>query len=61
MKLYSLEEVAEVLGVTYNTVYNLISAGKIKAVYVGRALRVSLDEVERIVLEGTKESGVPNG
>lgn len=60
MKLYSLDEVATILGVTYNTVYNLISAGKIKAVYVGRALRVSQDEVERIVKDGTKETGADN-
>jgi len=54
MKLYDLEEVAQILGVTYNTVYNLVCAGKIKAVNIGRVLRISQEEVERIVNEGTK-------
>ena len=52
MKLYSLKEVAEMLGVTYNTVWNLIKANKIKAVKVGRVLRVEQTEVERITREG---------
>lgn len=50
--MYTLKQVAEVLGVTYNTVWNLIQSGKIKAVKVGRALRVSQDELERIQKEG---------
>ena len=53
MKLYSLKEVAEMLGVTYNTVWNLIKANKIKAVKVGRVLRIEQTEVERITKEGT--------
>ena len=52
MKLYTLKEVAQMLGVTYNTVWNLITAGKIKAVKVGRVLRVEQEEVERIMKEG---------
>jgi excisionase family DNA binding protein len=52
MKLYSLKEVAEMLGVTYNTVWNLINTDKIKAVKVGRVLRVEQSEVERIMKEG---------
>jgi excisionase family DNA binding protein len=54
MKLYSLKEIALLLGVTYNTVYNLIQAGKIKAVKIGRNLRISQEEVDRLVEEGTK-------
>jgi excisionase family DNA binding protein len=53
MKMYALKEVAETLHVTYNTVYNLIKANKIKAVKIGRTLRVSQDEVDRLTKEGT--------
>jgi len=53
MKLYDLKEVSEMLGVTYNTVWNLVTAKKIKAVKVGRSLRIEQAEVERIVKEGT--------
>lgn len=53
MKLYSLKEVAEILGVTYNTVFNLIQNGQIKAVKVGRVLRISQEEVEKITKVGT--------
>lgn len=52
MKMYSLKEVADMLGVTYNTVWNLVKTNKIKAVKVGRALRVEQTEVERIMKEG---------
>jgi excisionase family DNA binding protein len=52
MKLYSVKEVADMLGVTYNTVWNLINTGKIKAVKVGRVLRIEQEEVERIMKEG---------
>ena len=54
MKLYSLKEVAEVLGVKYLTAYTYAKAGKIKTVKVGRFLRVSQDELERLTREGVK-------
>ena len=52
MKLYRVKEVADMLGVTYNTVWNLIQTEKIKAVKVGRVLRIEQEEVERIMKEG---------
>ncbi len=52
MKLYNLKEVAEMLGVTYLTVYNYVKADKIKTIKVGRFLRVSQEEVDRIMKEG---------
>lgn len=54
MKLYSLKEVAEVLGVKYLTAYNYAVDGKIKTVRVGRFIRVSQDELERLTKEGVK-------
>jgi len=52
MKMYSLKEVAEMLGVTYNTVWNLIKAGRIASVKVGRSLRIEQSEVDRLKREG---------
>jgi excisionase family DNA binding protein len=52
MKLYKLREIAIILNVTYNTVYNLIHSNKIKAVKIGRTLRISQDELDRILKEG---------
>ena len=52
MKLYTLQEVAEMLGVTYMTVWNLAKAGKIQTVNVGRLLRITQDEIDRLMKEG---------
>jgi len=52
MKLYDLKEVAQMLGVSYLTVYNYVRQGRIKSVRVGRFLRVTQEEVERIMKEG---------
>ena len=52
MKLYDLKEVSQMLGVSYLTVYNYVRQGKIKSVRVGRFLRVTQEEVERIMKEG---------
>jgi excisionase family DNA binding protein len=54
MKLYTLKEVAEILHVTYNTVFNLVQSGKIKAVKIGRTLRISQEEADRLTKEGTE-------
>lgn len=54
MKLYNLKEVASMLGVSYLTVYNYAKSSKIKTVRVGRFLRVTQEEIDRIMKEGTK-------
>ena len=54
MKLHDLKEVAQMLGVSYLTVYNYVRQGRIKSVRVGRFLRVTQEEVERIMKEGTR-------
>jgi excisionase family DNA binding protein len=47
-KLLRVREVAAALGVSRNTVWALISAGKLKAVRIGsRATRVSFTELTR--------------
>lgn len=54
MKLYSAEEVAEILQVEKETVWKWIRAGKIKSVNIGRLVRITQEEVERITNEGVK-------
>jgi excisionase family DNA binding protein len=48
-RLYSVREVAGRLGVHPETIRRLIHDGRLDAVRVGRALRVSGDEVDRWV------------
>lgn len=52
MKLYTLKEVAAMLGITYLTVYKFAKEGKIKTITVGRFLRVTQEELDRITKEG---------
>lgn len=40
MKFYSLEQIAELLGVNYQLVYKLVRAGDLPAVRVGKVYRV---------------------
>lgn len=40
-KFYSLEEIAEQLGVTYQLVYRLVRTGEMPAVRIGKVYRVS--------------------
>lgn len=54
MKLLDLVEVAELLGVSVKTLRNLINVGRVKAVRIGKQLRVSEAEMERIYREGTR-------
>lgn len=51
-EVYSIEEVSEILNVSYETIYKLVRDSKIKAVKVGVQWRVSKEEVERILREG---------
>ena len=44
---YSLEEIAEMLGVTYQLIYRLVRSGEIPAVRLGRLYRVSKPDLER--------------
>lgn len=57
-KYYTIAEVAEIVRVSRRTVYAWRDAGKLKAVKVGRGLRVSQTELNRI-LEGGIEIPSP--
>ena len=41
----SMKQVAEILAISHNTAYELIRAGKIHSVRVGRSYRIPLDAV----------------
>lgn len=51
-----LREVSEVLGLHYNTVLKYVSLGLIRAIKIGKAYRVSEEEIERIKREGISVS-----
>jgi len=44
--VYTTEEVAKLLKVNINLVYKLISKGKLKSVGVGRAYRITKENLE---------------
>ena len=50
--MYTPQQVCDYLGISTNTLYAWIKAGKIKAVKIGRFWHISHDEVERIVKNG---------
>jgi excisionase family DNA binding protein len=49
--VYTLKEVAEGLGVHYQTIKTWVASGKIKASRIGRSYRVTGSEMKRL-LEG---------
>lgn len=56
----SLEEVADMLGVTYQLIYRLVRAGELPAVRLGKLYRVSRTDLENY-LESNKKSTVKGG
>lgn len=49
--MYSIKETADIFGVHWQTVRNWINSGKLKAMKVGRVIRISEDEIERLKKE----------
>lgn len=47
--LYRIKEFAEITSLSQRTVYELIHAGQIKAVKVGRSTRITRSELDRFV------------
>lgn len=56
----SLEEVADMLGVTYQLIYRLVRAGELPAVRLGKLYRVSGSDLERY-LERNKNAAASGG
>lgn len=55
MKVYTIEELVEILHVTRRTLYNYIKGGSLKAVKMGKYWRVTAEELERFLSTGTKQ------
>ena len=58
IRLYTLDEVADILQITRRTLYTYIKIGKLEAVKFGRFWRVSRNELNRFLNVGTT-SAVP--
>ena len=54
----SLEEVVEMLGVTYQLIYRLVRSGELPAVRLGKLYRVSRIDLEQYL---ERQKGVPSG
>lgn len=55
LKVYTLDEVRELLHVTRRTVYNYIREGKLKAVKIGKYWRITQKNLEDFLSKGTKD------
>ena len=53
-KVYTVEEVMEIMHLTKRTVYNYLRDGKLKAVKVGKYWRISQENLEEFIKTGTK-------
>ncbi len=49
MKTYTVKQVSEVLQVTPMTVYRLVSRGEIDAIRIGRSVRITQSELDRLI------------
>lgn len=56
MKVYTLQEVADILQITRRTVYTYLKDGKLKAVKIGKFWRVSEENLEEFIKTGTTVS-----
>lgn len=53
IKVYTLEEIAELLHITRRTLYSCVKEGKLKAVKVGKYWRVTEKNLEEFLSTGT--------
>ncbi len=53
IKVFTLDEVADILKVTKRTLYNYIKAGTLKAVKMGKYWRVSEESLQAFISTGT--------
>ena len=49
IKCYELQEVADILGVHYQTIINLIKNGKIKAARIGRNYMITEQNLQKYI------------
>ena len=55
LQTYTLEEVANILKVTRRTIYNYIKNGDLKAVKMGKYLRISGTNLQDFIEHGTNK------
>lgn len=53
IKVYTLEEIAELLHITRRTLYTYVKEGKLKAVKVGKYWRVTEKNLQEFLERGT--------
>ena len=53
IKVFTLDEVADILKVTKRTLYNYVKAGKLPAVKMGKYWRVSEESLQSFISTGT--------
>jgi excisionase family DNA binding protein len=56
-KLYTLEDVAQRLGITIRTMHNFVKDGRISTIPMGALRRVTETELNRILTEGITNGG----
>ena len=54
MKVYTIDELENLLHVTKRSLYSYIKSGKLKAVKLGKSWRVTEKELEAFLAVGTK-------
>lgn len=52
IKLYNLQEVADILRVSRQTIYNYVTAKRLKAVKYGKEYRVSEETLQEFIKNG---------
>lgn len=52
-KVYTLDEVADLLHLTKRTLYNYVKEGKLPAVKIGKYWRVSEENLQKFLTNGT--------
>lgn len=58
---YFAKEAARALGISNNSLYAHFKAGHISGTRLGKSIRITKEEVERIKREGTKAANGTNG
>jgi len=53
-KLYTVEEITEILKVTQRTLYNYIKSGSLKAIKIGKYWRVKHTDLQDFLDKGTR-------
>lgn len=55
IKVYTLEEIAELLHITRRTLYTYVKEGKLKASKIGKYWRVTEKNLQEFIEKGTAE------